>query len=151
MRLGMTHCVFQGCQLTIMWKWHYESRWWCVSIHLYIYIYICLDNWISDLCGFGMNWCNFILERPAFLEKETQLVMNHTQLHVFLVHKWIVISCIHIWEQHLSTVCREHAVRLSFKIEWRRKAHVHVFLDPIHCGPICWCNEEKCGLNGSPL
>lgn len=21
----------------------------------------------------------------------------------------------------------------------------------IHCGPICWFNEEKCGLNGAPL
>ena len=21
----------------------------------------------------------------------------------------------------------------------------------IHCGPLCWCNEGKCGLNGAPL
>lgn len=31
-----------------------------------------------------------------------------------------------------------------------KDTHQGIFRE-IHCGPICWCNEEKCSLNGAPL
>ena len=127
-------------------------------IHTCVYVCAVGNNWISDLCGFGMSWCKAVFfECPLFLEEEEKKGggLYWIMKHILLPDVWagngqmlwilpVIISC-----NNNGTNASTAAVLCVYLLRQNEgEKHIKVFLEQSTVGPFADVMRRNVALMG---